>query len=682
MENIEIARDKVGKEEGSSYSAKRRRTNQKFNEILTKLQCKKSAGKQIANFDLQSYTTSDSSDTDADTAKSTEKCNELSNDFSDEFESSVCSDDESLFRNDEIEEEEISAESTLSDQMTDWAICFSINLNALSALLRILKPFHSELPLDGRTLLNTQTTYDIKTFSDGGKYFHFGLRDIIVNLLKNCEKKSVNHIKLQVNIDGLQLFKSTSTQFWPILGLTSLNKSPFVIGLYCGTSKPSINEYLSDFIEEFKEIKKNKITYNSDIVDVSIDCFICDAPAKAYIKQIKGHNAYYGCDKCKQEGKYIKNRMTFPNTENPLRTDEEFCQMIDEDHHKDVTPLHEICDYLVTGCVIDYMHLLCLGVVKRMISFWMKGPIEKRIRLHNNDVRKISNHIVSLRHTLPSDFSRKPRSIFEVDRWKATEFRQLLLYTGPLVFKDVLEESIYKHFLLLFVGIHILMNDELNSSCNDYAEELLKLFVNKSVKLYGEEFPVYNVHGLVHLAAEAKRNGTLDKFSAFPFENYMKSLRKLVRKSELPLTQAIRRLSEISHKEKSPPLNQKICLRDEHNDGPLINSLVTLAQFKYLYYNNWHLSINPPNNCVSLTSGLPAVILNILKKENSISVLCKTFSQNKNFFIYPLPSSSINVYVSSNLDEKIILIELKDIKSKNVMLPITTSEHLIIPLCH
>ena len=62
---------------------------------------------------------------------------------------------------------------------------------------------------------------------------------------------------------------------------------------------------------------------------VKISCFICNAPAKAFIKQIKGHSGYYGCGNCVQKGIWI-GKMTFPLVDSALRTDAQFNEMSDE----------------------------------------------------------------------------------------------------------------------------------------------------------------------------------------------------------------------------------------------------------------------------------------------------------------------------------------------------------------
>ena len=70
----------------------------------------------------------------------------------------------------------------------------------------------------------------------------------------------------------------------------------FLVTFFCGTKKPdSVEEYLFDFLKEIREIANNWFQFNDKRFDVLIDSFICDAPARSFLKCTKGHNAY--CDR-------------------------------------------------------------------------------------------------------------------------------------------------------------------------------------------------------------------------------------------------------------------------------------------------------------------------------------------------------------------------------------------------
>jgi len=118
----------------------------------------------------------------------------------------------------------------------------------------------------------------------------------------------------------------------------------------------------------------------------------------------------------------------------------------------------------------------------------------------------------------------------ELDRWKATEFRIFLLYIGPIVLKKYLNADYFKHFCALQCAIRILCHPKDRLRNNTYANELLIYFVKTFKILYGEDNIVYNVHNLIHICKDVQKYGSLDTFSAFPFENYMKALKKNVAK--------------------------------------------------------------------------------------------------------------------------------------------------------
>lgn len=111
---------------------------------------------------------------------------------------------------------------------------------------------------------------------------------------------------------------------------------------------------------------------------------------------------------------------------------------------------------MVSGFTHDYMHLVCLGVVHCLLDLWVGTCGMLKSCISSTQVSLIPSKLLAVRMYIPSEFARKPRGIDERLRWKATELRQFLLYTGPVVLKDVLAPEVYQNFMLLSVSIYIL----------------------------------------------------------------------------------------------------------------------------------------------------------------------------------------------------------------------------------
>lgn len=162
---------------------------------------------------------------------------------------------------------------------------------------------------------------------DNGSYYHFGILNGIIYVLKLHGEILLDNIYLDLNFDGLPLTKSSGSQFWPILGfINNLPCSdPFIIGIFHGNIKPNNpNNFLRQLIEEFLQIRESGVTFNSKTYNVYISKIICDAPPKEFILCVKGHNSYNGCTKCVVEGEYMNHRMCYNNINCPLRQDNLF----------------------------------------------------------------------------------------------------------------------------------------------------------------------------------------------------------------------------------------------------------------------------------------------------------------------------------------------------------------------
>lgn len=143
---------------------------------------------------------------------------------------------------------------------------------------------------------------------------------------------------------------------------------------------------------------------------------------------------------------------------------------------------------------------------------------------------------------IPCEFNRKPRSLNDVDQWKATKFCLLLLYTGPVIFRSLIREDLYENFMVLHCAIRILTSPALCLEFTDYAEKLLHHFVQTYKDVCGAECVSHNIHNLIHLAEEVRNLGHLDGWSGFPFENFMQRLKRSTRKPGKALEQLCNRM--------------------------------------------------------------------------------------------------------------------------------------------
>lgn len=552
---------------------------------------------------------------------------------------------------------------SVKENLALWAIKHSITHAAINDLLKILSPVFPSLPKDARTLLNTPREIDFKTLSNGN-YYYFGLLKGIkksVESYKNisCEKE----IELDFNIDGIPLYSSSNTSFWPILArITKDFQKPFTVGIFCGDKKPPLNEFLCPFISEIKDLLVNGININNVAYKVKVRAFICDAPARAYLKCVKSHSGYSSCERCVAEGEYFAGRVTFPTTKSASRTDSSFAVQADEDHHVGLSPLTQIPGLgMVTSFVLDYMHLICLGVMRKMLFQWILGK-SLILKFSSRVVDEISQDLMQLSVYIPTEFARKPRTLREVRRWKATEFRQFLLYTGVLVLKNKANLAIYQNFLLLHSAIFILIHEipEIKS-----AEQFLNIFVSHSLELYGQEFCSYNVHNLLHIVEDVKRFGPLDKFSCFPFESFLGQLKGKLRSKAKPLQQIVKRIletdTEVNFRSETTELKKL------HSSGPVPNNLEG-SQFQELVTPSFTLKSNNAANSCCFINNCICVAQNFIECNTKKIIIYKKFKRMSDVYDYPISSRKLGIYCVSGLSTDLYNASIEDIQYKCMLL--------------
>ena len=581
--------------------------------------------------------------------------------------------------------EQENAGTDIGDQLAEWAASEIIKPSSVNKLLKILAPHFPTLPLDSRTLLNTAVQHDVIEIG-GAEYCHVGLLKGLLHVMQT-NPFTGDCLELQINVDGVPLFHSSNTCLWPILcSVKNVNaREPFVVGIFCGKQKPkNAAEFLAQFVADADNLMRHGLTVGGTKIAVKIHSFVCDAPARAFTKGIKYFSGYSSCEKCMVHGEYVSGKVIFPTVNDPLRTDEDFELMKDENHHVMTCPLSPLRVGFVSQFGLDFMHMACLGVMRRLLLYW-KGPVGPlHVRLSRNSVNDISEHLALFACHSPDDFARRARTVDDVMKWKATEFRQILLYSGPFVLKGILSDDLYRHFMLLFVSLRILSCKHLVSLYCDYANDLLLKFVKDVEVLYGKEALVYNVHCLVHLAADVKKLGCIQEFSAFPFESKLGHLKKLVHKPQHPIQQILRRLDgQKLHGSPSHSLTAP-AVKFEHSNGPLLDGFTNVVQYKRLHTDNFSLTLRKGNNCILTSYYIPATVQNIVAKDSAIYLLCKTFRNVYDSFDYPVMSRALNIFAADLEVDSLIAVKVDDVLCKCVWIPgmSKNSHSVVIPLLH
>ena len=559
---------------------------------------------------------------------------------------------------------------TLKGKIASYVIKNSVSTTGTKELLEMFAFAGIKgLPNNRRSLLQTpRNVGDSIVDKCGGTYYYVGLEEAFTNFLSSNPTFPVpdNTINFDVNIDGVPLHKSTNQAFWPLLCQIG-RFHPFIVAIFYGKSKPNdIREYLEDFLDDYRQLHEMGFVYKGIRYNVNLRCWICDAPARSFLKCIKGHSGYYACERCKVEGIRIANKIIYPTHRvfQP-RTDEEFSEIAyhnaaDGDTHQtgNRTPLIDIGLKCVSGVVIDVMHNVHLGTWKRFLHFLKAGPRECRLSM--NQLRQIDEKLLRLR--LPREFVRQPRSIFDLERWKATELRSSLLYTGFVFLRDILSDDLYRLYLKLAVAMNILHtdDDDRRSRLLNFAHERILEFIKDSSLLLGNDFVVYNVHCMSHIAEDVRENNTsVNSINAFPFENHLQTIKKMVRGPTNPLAQVCARLEE----RKRHGFHQ--------SRKALVSHISTSTQDSMFYFDNTHEF---------------AMVQRKRRCDGRYDVLVFSTDGTQDLFNDPCPSKLVNIFLVRNLDNHRAtprIVSKTDLLHKVVLLACPNGkDYVLIPMLH
>lgn len=376
-------------------------------------------------------------------------------------------------------------------------------------------------------------------------------------------KKQKYDLCLIQNCDGIPAFKSATAQIWPnfltIADIPLRFRKKFIIlaNLWFAYKKPDMHDFLNPFVETLNKLSAEGVDWINPIDNqqmnskVYIMCAVADAQARAPMQNLVACTGFYGCSFCEIEGENYskelkKNTVYFPYSKHPsvLRTRSNMLQhavqMHNEKNDEEVirkrNSLKLPCPVNIKGvkgfsCLSflskfdlgssftpEYMHSCLLGVVKSHLLDILDSNNKDNDFYIGLYGKLISKYLVEIKP--PSFVTRLPRDIGTVKYWKASEYRNWLLYYSLPCLEIVWKNNKYlEHFALLVYAVYTLLKSEIKSKDIIDAGNAIKLFCSKFSAYYGRDEMTFNMHMLLHYTQSVVKFGPLFAHSAFIFEN-------------------------------------------------------------------------------------------------------------------------------------------------------------------
>lgn len=351
-------------------------------------------------------------------------------------------------------------------------------------------------------------------------------------------------LSLTVCTDGAQIYNSKHN-FYPIF--VKLNFLPpkirfkpeniLIVGLYYGKEKPDFHKIFFPFADELQKLRNKKILvlYNNLLIKfIPIVMFCtCDMVARSMMMCLKGHSGYFSCPLCLHSGKNVMGkkksyvRYIKENNSSEMRNHKNFLvsaklakntkRVIDGINGVTCMLYFENFD-VVNSFNTDYMHGAFLGVMKHILDIWLGKKKTKNgiTYISTKDREILDNRIISLKPL--SNITRRPQTILDRSFYKASEYKNLLLFYLPFALQGVIQNKYIENLLKFSAGIYFLSKNQINSEDIETSNKLLNDFASEFENLYEQDAVTLNLHILRHYSHVVKHGGPLWTQSMFCFE--------------------------------------------------------------------------------------------------------------------------------------------------------------------
>lgn len=98
--------------------------------------------------------------------------------------------------------------------------------------------------------------------------------------------------------------------------------------------------------------------------------------------------------------------MVFLGTKYTSRSDEKYHSLAYKNHNLGKIPLSQLLHNFIHQVSFESMHLVYLGIAKKILVALIAGEYNKKIKLKSFELKLLSDHLKLIQKYYPSEFSR------------------------------------------------------------------------------------------------------------------------------------------------------------------------------------------------------------------------------------------------------------------------------------
>ncbi|KAL7301960.1 hypothetical protein TKK_0005551 [Trichogramma kaykai] len=332
---------------------------------------------------------------------------------------------------------------------------------------------------------NFSDTENIRDIYDGEMYKNF------VSQLPPDSKGC--YVSVTFNSDGAAPFKSSPLSVRPIfimlneIPLQERMSSLIPVALWFNKNKPDMTIFLKIFVQLINRLSDSGIPciIKGEEIIIKVYCILCcvDTVARAPMQGLTQFNVKYGCNLYLHPTEYY-GTTRYPYYENlpALRTANQtidYMLRLSSEMKtgnsiygvKKVSALINLQYFdIIRGFVPDYMHCILCGVGKQITEYLIKSDSE----FYGNLLDEIK---------FPYQVGRMTRPLSGRRYWKCKEWENWILYASLVLFSLKYKSPKLQYWSLLVESLHILLQENITTEELNNAEENLRQFVKKKLKM-------------------------------------------------------------------------------------------------------------------------------------------------------------------------------------------------------